>query len=647
MSDIRPVDAHPSVPSVAIVGNDALLAAAPATSVQLAHACLHRGFSVAVPASWGDELLAAETLRRLTARARGPAVMCVCPYARTRLLAPGPDLASFLVSLVSPPVAVARYLRAVYGEGGVHLTYIGSCPGADDPVIDRCITPDTFLAEIAEHGIALSEQPLVFDSIVPPDRRRWSSVPGGVPTAETLWSDCDGRALITIEHDDVSADLAQHIIAREHALIDPAPALGCACSGAVGGIPAGGARGAVTALEPPRALGPVVDPAIIVDLELETPSSVTPGGMPGPPTWEPTSTPSPVDEPGLRALASDEEAPGPVVVPASVAPASELESDLAPKTSEGERAVETQAAEILAEPQPLSPADPVAERPVARADIDEPDSTVPATAPSDDGTDTARVDAHDAGTIRGVHDESRVGEESTSAEPPAGSAELIGAAGALPSPSEPSAGALAHEPPRTEEALTRRRTPAAFPARPAMASVPKARATAGRSLPRAYVAKRRTPSSGAAPLAETPRAPDTPRARQDHDRGSDDASAAETTRPSGSPIVAEATTPSSPHAGNGTESQSDSAATATPDARPGVSPAREPLDQLGAESSAPPPGAEADAAPASDAGASRARAPRTSPVESATNVTARQGLIAVLIVALVALGVLVVWSLRS
>src|SRR3954452_4999807 len=75
-----------SIPAVAIIGNDAVLAAAPATPVQLSHACLRRGFSVAVPASWGDELIAAEAMRKLASRDKGPAVMCVCPYARSRLL---------------------------------------------------------------------------------------------------------------------------------------------------------------------------------------------------------------------------------------------------------------------------------------------------------------------------------------------------------------------------------------------------------------------------------------------------------------------------------------------------------------------------------------------------------------------------------
>ena len=278
MTAYSPAPARRPVPTVAIVGNDAVLYAAPATPVQLAHACLRHGFTVAVPASWGDELIAAETVRRMAGRAQGPAIMCVCPFVRSRLLAPGPDLAPFLVSLVAPPVAVARYLRAVYGDLGVHITYIGHCPGADDAAIDASLTPDAFFADIAEHGIALSEQPLVFDSIVPPDRRRWSSLPGGVPSPDVLWNEGDGRTLVEIERNEVSTDLAQHIVTREHVLLDPAPGLGCVCSGAIASLSPHNARAAVTALEPPRALGPVVDPAtpIVLDAPVSGPRFASP-----------------------------------------------------------------------------------------------------------------------------------------------------------------------------------------------------------------------------------------------------------------------------------------------------------------------------------------------------------------------------------
>ena len=407
------VDRRPA-PMVAIIGNDAVLAATPATPVQLAHACLRRGFAVAVPASWGDELVAAEAVRRLASRERGPAVMCVCPFARSRLLAPGPDLEPFLVSLVSPPVATARYLRAVYGEHGVHITYIGGCPGAEDESIDERLTPDAFLADLAEQGIALSEQPLVFDSIVPPDRRRWCSLPGGAPTAEILWADSDTRALIEIDREDVSTDLAQHIVTHEHVLLDLAPGLGCVCSGAIGSVSSRNARGAVTALEPPRALGPIIDPTPLVSLDVpvgEQPTAVPPVGP----------TPTESGHGSSREDRLDE-----VLGGASTELAVEIDVEVALHTPG-----------LNLEDAPAGP------------------------------TDTG----------------SPVTVEST--ERPA-----VAAGTAIDDATAPS--------------LVRRRIPVPMPVRHPASAIPRATASDGRALPRAYVAKRRTPSASIPLVVEPP-----------------------------------------------------------------------------------------------------------------------------------------------
>jgi hypothetical protein len=258
-----------SLPSVAIVGTDAMLAAVPATAVQLAHACLASGFDFAVPASWGDELIAAEVLVRLAGRERGPAVMCVCPFVSARLLASGTDLTPFLVPLVSPPVAAARYLRAAYGARGVRITYIGACPGASDAVIDARVTPMEFLSGLADHGISLVDQPRMFDSVMPPDRRRWCSLPGGVPSPEILWSEGGARSLTELDGDGFSSELAQHLLANERTLVDLAPAMGCVCSGSglAHGEAAHSARALVATHEPPRAPGPVIDRSVPVSLE--------------------------------------------------------------------------------------------------------------------------------------------------------------------------------------------------------------------------------------------------------------------------------------------------------------------------------------------------------------------------------------------
>lgn len=252
--------------AIAILGADAMLAAQPATPVQLAHACMAMGYDVAVPASWGDELLAAECLRQLSVRGPRPAVMCACPHVRSELLSVGPDLAPVLVALVPPPVAVARYLHAIHGSARLHLTYVGACPGARDDIIDASVTPAEFLAGLAPAGISLTDQPHVFDSVIPPDRRRFFSAAGGVPSAEQLWGAGLGRSLVELDGEDYLIDLAQHLLSHECALIDLAPRLGCACSGVSASVPARSARAAVAVIEPPRAASAVVDLDVAVDV---------------------------------------------------------------------------------------------------------------------------------------------------------------------------------------------------------------------------------------------------------------------------------------------------------------------------------------------------------------------------------------------
>jgi hypothetical protein len=67
-------------------------------------------------------------------------------------------------------------------------------------------------------------------------------------------------------------DVAQQLLAKEHVLLDVAPRLGCACSGAVADTPPEAARARVTTLEPPRATSPIVDDRVPIEIELPLPS---------------------------------------------------------------------------------------------------------------------------------------------------------------------------------------------------------------------------------------------------------------------------------------------------------------------------------------------------------------------------------------
>lgn len=271
-------DSRPS--SVVVLGADVVLAALPATPVQLAHACRALGYDAVFPASWGDEVVAGACLERLHEFGDAPVILCSCPLVSERLTRSGEELEPFMMKMVPPPVAAARYIRALYGERPVHITYTGSCPGAVNPSIDARISAEELFLSFEERGIVPTAQPEYFESVLPPDRRRYDSIPGGAPSAERLHEVDGGRTLTELNcaDDEIALEIAQRLIYRERELIDLAPRVGCACSGALAlGAPSA-ARARLTVLEPPRANAPVLDPSIHVDAAL--PSGAEPAGSP-------------------------------------------------------------------------------------------------------------------------------------------------------------------------------------------------------------------------------------------------------------------------------------------------------------------------------------------------------------------------------
>jgi hypothetical protein len=252
--------------SVVILGADALLVALPSTPSQLANACFASGFDAVYPSTWGDELIAAGCLEQLEGR-NGPAIFCACPLVAEQLRSAA-ELDRFIVSLISPPVAVARYLRALHSDDALTITYVGDCPGADDDSIDARLSPNELLNTLSKRGIMPAAQRPDLDSRVAHDRRRFYSLPGGVPSPHWLSAQWPKRALVDVHAGDAIARLANQSLSRGNTLIDFAPQVGCACAGAVCGNDAESARGAVVALEPPRAQSEIVRAPVDIQVSL-------------------------------------------------------------------------------------------------------------------------------------------------------------------------------------------------------------------------------------------------------------------------------------------------------------------------------------------------------------------------------------------
>jgi hypothetical protein len=255
-----------TVPTLLILGTDVVLAAQPATPVQLWHACLAAGYHAVIPSTWGDELIAARTVEHLRL-ADGPLVQCSCPLVARRLAAHGASIEPMLLSLVPPPVATAEYLRALYAPRRIHITFAGACPAGAHQSIDEWLSPDDLVRVLGERGISVGTQPREFDSTLPPDRRRFYSEPGGLPARSVLQHLSSPIELHELGADDLVAEVAQRLLSGTRSLLDVAPALDCRCSGKLENVRIEEARSGVRLLEPPRAFAPVVDHSVAVALD--------------------------------------------------------------------------------------------------------------------------------------------------------------------------------------------------------------------------------------------------------------------------------------------------------------------------------------------------------------------------------------------
>lgn len=251
--------------SIAILGNDALLAASPAHPVQLMHAALVAGFDAVVPASLGEELVAGETLRLAQLRGRRPVVQCACPLAQAQLCKREANLDDVTLPVAPAPVALARALRAQRSEV-THITYIGACPSGQDEAIDLQVLPEAFLRGLPMRGIVLMAQPTVFSDRLPPDRRRFLSVPGGAPKPELVEALLRRKVVTLPARMNPLLAVADALFDGGATMIDPSGAYRCVCTGANDSRTAVEGRAALEAVEPVRAASPIFEAPAWLDL---------------------------------------------------------------------------------------------------------------------------------------------------------------------------------------------------------------------------------------------------------------------------------------------------------------------------------------------------------------------------------------------
>ncbi len=164
-----------------ILPSEAIVRFYPAIPEQLVNACLAAGFRSVFFELLGDELVAAEYLRlwresegrRTWIRSTSPIVV---DYVRTKY----PELIPFLAPVVTPTIALARYLRLTLPEDD--LVYAGVHSAG--PEGSKEITASLSFAELQRflesREACPARQPLSL-SVVPPEQRRHLSAAGGLP----------------------------------------------------------------------------------------------------------------------------------------------------------------------------------------------------------------------------------------------------------------------------------------------------------------------------------------------------------------------------------------------------------------------------------------------------------------------------------
>jgi diguanylate cyclase (GGDEF)-like protein len=163
-----------------ILGTEVAAHFYPATPEQVINGCYAAGFRSVYRGVIGDELVAAEYLKLWDDESWGTLIRSTDPVVVETITAEYPELVPYLAPITYPPVAEARYLRALHGSA-MKVVYAGICPPQCDD-LDAGITFMDLEQLLKLRGVSVLEQKEYFTRI-PEERRRHLSAAGGMPLA--------------------------------------------------------------------------------------------------------------------------------------------------------------------------------------------------------------------------------------------------------------------------------------------------------------------------------------------------------------------------------------------------------------------------------------------------------------------------------
>ncbi len=166
-----------------ILPSEAIVGFYPATPEQLLNACLAAGFRSLFLDNLGDELVAAEYLR-LWKEDEGPStwIRSTSPIVVDYVRAKYPELVPYLAPVVTPTIALARFLRHAFVDSPIVYAGVHSAgpQGADE--VDASLSLAELGHLLEERDATPTDQPQTLN-VVPPETRRHLSAPGGLPRA--------------------------------------------------------------------------------------------------------------------------------------------------------------------------------------------------------------------------------------------------------------------------------------------------------------------------------------------------------------------------------------------------------------------------------------------------------------------------------